>query len=50
MNTGLEFGAAWGAGEGDDVADIFHAGDELHDSFEAEAKTSVRRAAELPLF
>ena len=31
----LEFGAAWVAGEGDDVADVFHAGDELDHPFES---------------
>ena len=38
---GSEFGVAGGAGEGDDVADVLHAGGELDGALEAEAEAGV---------
>ena len=38
--------AAGGAREGDDVADVGHAGDELDGAFEAEAEAGVGDRAE----
>ena len=43
---GLEFGGLGGAGEGDDVADVGHAGDEEHEALEAEAEAAVGHGAE----
>ena len=37
----LKFGVAWESREGDDVADVFHAGDEEDEPLEAEAETGV---------
>ncbi len=37
-----ELGIAGSAGEGDDVADVVHAGAELHDALEAQAEACVR--------
>ena len=42
----LEFAIIGGAGEGDDVADIGHAGDELHHALEAEAETGMGHGSE----
>jgi hypothetical protein len=41
----LEIRVAWGAREGDDVTDIFQAGEIHHHSFQAEAKAGVGRRA-----
>ena len=38
----LELGVLRRAGEGDDVADVLHAGDEENQALETEAETSVR--------
>src|SRR5690606_1388406 len=44
----LELGGAGGAGERDDVADVFHAGDVHEQAFEAEAEAGVGDGAEAP--
>ena len=41
----LEFGSLGGAGEGNDVADVGHAGDEEHQALEAEAEASMGAGA-----
>lgn len=38
MVVGLELGVLGGAGEGDDVTDVSHAGDEEDDALKAEAE------------
>src|SRR5262245_66524879 len=51
MRTGIavsELRVARHARERDHVADVLHAGHELHDPLEAEPETRVRRAAEAP--
>ena len=43
---GLELGGLGGAGDGDDVAEVGHAGDEEHEALEAEAEAAVGHCAE----
>ena len=42
----LELAIIGGAGEGDHVADIGHAGDELHHALKAEAETGMGYGSE----
>ena len=41
----LEFGVLWRAGEGDDIADVLHAGDEEDEALETESETTVGAAS-----
>src|SRR5262245_14874484 len=46
QSTSSKLRTAGGAGEGDHVADVAHAGDELDGAFEAQAKAGVGDGAE----
>lgn len=42
MCSSLELCVSWCSGEGNDVADVLHAGNEEDESFEAETKAGMR--------